>query len=138
MPFQTRQRLTWGRVCAGGCVHAGPPLPPTPRPIGPASATEQVQNSSKPLQTNWKAQNKELQERLKVQETAPQETQRKSIDWWFSSGAMVGALAVMFGALPLLLTRQQKADIEKDDICQRSCGEYSRARTAGSRIRQRN
>lgn len=116
MPFQTRQRLTWaGCVLVGVCMLARPAASQPPDPLALQAQLEQVQKLQQATTDELKAQNKELQERLKAQETALLETQRKSIDWWFSLlGAMVGALAVMFGALPLLLTRQQKADIEKE------------------------
>ena len=117
MPFQTRQRLTWAGVCVlvGVCMLASPVASQPPDPLALQAQLEQVQKLQQATADELKAQNKELQERLKAQETALLETQRKSIDWWFSLlGAMVGALAVMFGALPLLLTRQQTADIEKE------------------------
>ncbi len=117
MPFQTRQRLTWAGVCVlvGVCMLASPAASQPPDPLALQVQLEQVQKLQQAIAEELKTQNKELQERLKAQETALLETQRKSIDWWFSLlGAMVGALAVMFGALPLLLTRHQKADIDKD------------------------
>lgn len=109
-------------------------------PVALQVQLEQLQENQQTTTDELKVQNKELQERLKAQETALLETQRKSIDWWFSLlGAMVGALAVMFGALPLLLTRQQKADIEKEltsakDLVASIRGHEQKARDATEKL----
>jgi hypothetical protein len=100
---------------------AVPTLAQTPSPLATASSAaaaiaQAVEHAllQKTIQ-DLKEQNKELASDMKSTQGMVLEGQRKSIDWWFSIiGALVGALAVMFGALPLLLTRQQKADMAKE------------------------
>lgn len=112
-------------LCAGAAYAIAPERPQSPPPASVALvATSAARASSDALSpaTAKLSNEAELSDRIKTLEERERATymavldgQRKSIDWWFSLlGIAVGAMAVMFGALPLLLTRQQKADIEKE------------------------
>ncbi|MDR3005575.1 MAG: hypothetical protein LBV14_15255, partial [Acidovorax sp.] len=60
------------------------------------------------------ADNKALLERLKTQEQALLETQRKSVDWWLALlGVLGGAMALLFAALPLLWTYNERKAIKE-------------------------
>lgn len=106
--------LCWWCLCIASTAAA-------PQPQASAALWQQLHEqleAQKKASDELKADNKDLQDRLKVQESALLETQRKNIDWWLS---IIGVGLALFGVviavggvlLPLYWQRSERSRLKE-------------------------